>query len=440
MISYESSLSARRAIKGLAAGMLGMGVLSFASLGAAPANETPSSETDEPEGIEGILGEVLDAAGAGRFWIKGRYRLEYVDQADLPVGKKKDDREALASTFRTVVGYETGVWNDFQGGLEFENITAIGNDIYNSTANGHTYAPIVADPEGSEINQVYLDYLGFDDSKFRLGRQMIRLDNQRFVGTVSWRQNEQTFDAFTASTTMVEDLELFYGYVDNVNTITAGDTEMETHLLNASYAAGDWGDVTGYAYLIDYEGKSAMDTTTVGARWTDGHDVSEDVKLAWALEAATQSDANDNPNSVDANYYHGELGATLPNAPASLGVKAGFEILEGDDTAKGDKFMTPLATAHAFNGWADLFLATPDTGLEDYYVGVSGNLDKAKWAVVYHTFDPQDGSMDYGDEIDAIITYPCSKRVQIGLKAAAYSADKFGTDRDKVWFWIAITP
>jgi hypothetical protein len=28
-----------------------------------------------------------------------------------------------------------------------------------------------------------------------LGRQRINLDDQRFVGSVGWRQNEQTFDA-----------------------------------------------------------------------------------------------------------------------------------------------------------------------------------------------------------------------------------------------------
>jgi len=103
-------------------------------------------------------------------------------------------------------------------------------------------------------------------------------------------------------------------------------------------------------------------------------------------------------------------------------------------------FSTPLATSHAFNGWADVFLTTPDTGLMDYYFAVNGTLNKAKWAVIYHMFEPQDGSMDYGTELDAVISYPCSSRVQVGLKGAFYYSDGFASNRDKIWFWLSIRP
>ena len=54
------------------------------------------------------------------------------------------------------------------------------------------------------------------------------------------------------------------------------------------------------------------------------------------------------------------------------------------DNSQG--FRTPLATLHAFNGWADLFLDTPPDGLSDIYV--RGGLDIAKWVIDarFHSF------------------------------------------------------
>ena len=43
-------------------------------------------------------------------------------------------------------------------------------------------------------------------------------------------------------------------------------------------------------------------------------------------------------------------------------MKLGFERLEGNGTVA---LQTPLATLHAFNGWADKFLSTPANGLRD---------------------------------------------------------------------------
>ena len=54
---------------------------------------------------------------------------------------------------------------------------------------------------------------------------------------------------------------------------------------------------------------------------------------------------------------------------------------------------TPLATLHKFNGWADLFLTTPNTGLQDLYLGAAYKFDGVKLlpglnaAVTWHKFD-----------------------------------------------------
>src|SRR3546814_3293516 len=64
-------------------------------------------------------------------------------------------------------------------------------------------------------------------------------------------------------------------------------------------------------------------------------------------------------------------------------------------------FQTPLATLHAFNGWADRFLSTPGNGLEDIYVGVGGKHGQWNWQALWHDFSADRGGADYGTELDA---------------------------------------
>ena len=68
-------------------------------------------------------------------------------------------------------------------------------------------------------------------------------------------------------------------------------------------------------------------------------------------------------------------------------------------------FQTPLATGHAFNGWADVFLVTPATGLQDLYVFAQVTLPKVEMPlkVVYHDFQADSGGADYGHEIDVLL-------------------------------------
>jgi hypothetical protein len=77
----------------------------------------------------------------------------------------------------------------------------------------------------------------------------------------------------------------------------------------------------------------------------------------------------------------------------------GHEVL-GSDHNVG--FKTPLATLHAFNGWADLFLTTPAAGLHDTSLKATttlpGQLALIAW---WHHFETATGSSALGEEFDA---------------------------------------
>ena len=99
---------------------------------------------------------------------------------------------------------------------------------------------------------------------------------------------------------------------------------------------------------------------------------------------------------------------------------------------------SPLATLHAFNGWTDKFLTTPDTGLEDIYLLVSGKCHGWKWLGAYHEFSADEGGADYGDELGFAVSRTFRKLYTVGLKYAAYGADTFATDTDKFWITLQL--
>lgn len=383
-----------------------------------------------------------DIITKGTFYGDIRYRYETVDQDGFT-------QDAHASTLRSRLGFKTGLYRDFQGNIEFDVVGNIGADDYNDSINGLTQYPLIADPATEALNQLWISWAGLPDTNIKLGRQTINIDNQRFVGTVGWRQNDQTFDALTIENKSFKDVTLQYHYVDTVNRIFGhdhplGDYEGTTHLAHAAYGFKPWLNIAGYGYWMDFDLAPASSSRTFGVRLTGEQPLNESWKFTYEAEAATQSDHGNNTASYDEAYYH--LSPALKYGGLTLGL--GYESLGGDGTSA---FQTPLATLHAFNGWADKFLTTPANGLEDAYAKVSYKVsgvhpwvDTTVLDAVYHDFNAEDTSSDYGTEWNLQIsrtfkteekTYPF-KEWTVAVKYADYDADDLFTDTQKVWFTI----
>lgn len=377
------------------------------------------------------------AITSGKAAISGRYRYEFVDQDNAL-------KNANASTLRLRLNYRTGQWKGWSGFAEFDHVFHVLLDDFNSGAgtspNRGEYS-VVADPKGSDLNQLYFDLDPDDDWKYRFGRQRINLDNQRFVGGVGWRQNEQTYDALTLNTKAITKTALSYSYVNRVRrifgqTVPAGKERLDGHLFNAKVTINDMFSVTPYLYHLDYDTAVANSTTTLGARLA-GNVGFGSGKFDWLAEFARQSDAGDNPNNYDANYYHLK-GAYAAGNGMSIGL--GYEVL-GADSGAGTAFRTPLATLHAFNGWADQFLATPAAGLADVYVNFKMKAGKWNLTFVYHDFSSDTGSFDFGDEFDVSGALKLTDRYGLLLKGAFFSADSSSplTNVDTSKLWVMLT-
>lgn len=371
----------------------------------------------------------------GKLILDARYRYEHVDQDNAL-------KHANAQTLRTRVGFQSGKWYGLSTLIEADNVSRLGDASYNSTRNGQSDYAVVADPDGSEINQALLRYdhtLG----NAVLGRQRINLDNQRFVGGVAWRQNEQTYDGVLGQLKPLDGLTLTYAYIDNINSIFGpGDNRFDTaanpanieghsHLANAQYVLMPQLTVTAYQYLLglDNLAGASQSSKTSGVRLNGAV-----AGVSYALEYAQQKDYADNPLELDSDYYLVELGYSLQGVT----LKGGYEVLGGEDGPGNRAFQTPLATKHAFQGWADIFLLTPAAGVEDAYFGVTAPLLGGSLQAWYHDFRAEQDSSHYGTEIDLSYAHPIpGVKGLVGLaKYARYDADDFAVDTDKFWLQV----
>lgn len=301
--------------------------------------------------------------------------------------------------------------------------------------NGEPGRTVVADPSETEVNQAWISYSNWDSS-LKVGRQRILLDNARFVGNVGWRQNEQTYDALSFSNKSIPDTTVFYSYVHNVNRIfgdahPSGNFHSDTHLANISYSGIPVGTLTGYGYFLDLENAPANSSNTIGASFDGSHPITQDLKGTYRAEYAYQSDAADNPVNYTAHYYHFQLGGVYQNANAG----AGYEVLTDDN---GVGFSTPLATLHAFNGWADVFLATPSNGLKDFYVWAGYEFPcNIPVKFFFHKFNSNTGGSDYGQEFDLVASRKFGKHWTVLAKFAYYDAEDMPyQDTLKTWLQV----
>ena len=365
---------------------------------------------------------------SGDILFESRLRYEGVSQDGL------DDATAL--TLRARFGWQSPERSGFRVLVEGEGVVPFVND-YNDTIHGPPTYPVVADPEAFELNRLQLVWTGLPDTEVVLGRQRIVLGTARFVGNVGFRQNEQTFDAVKVTTRALKPLTITYAWIDRVHRIfgddsPAGEWSSDSHLINLE-APTPIGRLTAYGYLLDFDNAVAQSSATWGARLEGSHALSTDWSVPYTLEYARQSEYGSNPARFDLDY--GLVSAGLKRGPFTATLA--LERLDGNGV---QAFQTPLATLHAFQGWADVFLTTPRDGLRDVSatagyavahppVGRSGVLS-ASW----RDFHDADGSTRYGRELDVSARLVLDARWTLELKGAHFDgAVAAFPDRDKVW-------
>jgi hypothetical protein len=301
---------------------------------------------------------------------------------------------------------------------------------------------VVADPDMVALNRLQLNYAfavrqaGANDTTIALGRQRIVFGNQRFVGNVGWRQHEQTFDAASIVSTALPMTTLSYAYVTRVNRVFGPDSVTQTgaldshsHLMNAAYTGFlPYLRLEAYAYLLDLEDgptptapRHRLSTASYGMRAEGTYELAPGLNAVGYAAYAKQQDYASNPLSIDLDYWLLEGGLAYRGFSAGVG----WEVLSGNGTIG---FATPLATLHAFQGWADVFLTTPVQGLEDLYIrggysfAAAPYLNRVTASVLWHDYRGERVDADYGSEWNFLVEAAFDDNVTFGAKYADYKS------------------
>ena len=375
-----------------------------------------------------------------------RYRLEQVS----------DDRyakDATASTGRARFTWISGDVGRVSVGVEVDYAFILGIEDFYSLSNDQFDYPIVADPEGPDLNQAFLRFQLSEglESTLTVGRQRINHGSQRYVGGVAFRQNEQTYDAIRFQ--RQGRISIDYSYLFRINRIFGPDGggqpahwDANTHIFRAEFKPLDSHRFTAHAYLLDFDdvssfpfGGNANGPANSSATWGVGYEGSlSRIKLSALL--SRQSDWGDNPNSY--STYH--LSATASLDLPLVTLQVGHERLGSDDGEH--QFRTPLATLHKFNGWTDKYLIPPPDGVVDTWFGASKEFLGFTVSGFYHDFGAADGDLEDGHELGVSLVFKPIDKLALNAKLARYYADDsvaltarcFGcVDTTKAWLMVS---
>ncbi|MDF1882722.1 hypothetical protein JHD49_02095 [Sulfurimonas sp. SAG-AH-194-C21] len=340
--------------------------------------------------------------------IKGELRPRY-EMANVD---KSATTRAISFTNRTHLAVTAGLFEvenlSATIGLQsinnfgYTNYSSPGNLNYDSNAKQYD---IIADKQQAMLSEASIDYK-MGKTAFHAGRSQLNLDNQRFIGTVGWRQTERSYDTAYVLNKDVENLELLGAYVYGYAGVT-GVTTTETNsiLLHAKYKVSDALNITAYDYML------ASISDTIGIALTGKIDAG--AKLKYRAEYAMQSDASMEYGNAasqtnvkaDATYYNLDFGANI----SGFLVGVNYEVLSGTNSVGKTAFNPALGTNHKFNGWADVFYVAglPTSGLKDANARIGYKTKSfGKILAVYHNFTADtttgNNSDNLGSEIDFV--------------------------------------
>jgi hypothetical protein len=265
-------------------------------LGLAP----QATGADQPSEEAATLEEALTG---GKLLLQLRPRWEYVEQEGKP-------EDANALTMRTLLGWRTKPWHGLSVTVEGINVGHLGSQDYNDNPSAPSPFPTVADPDLTQINQLYGEYAGLPQTDIKVGWQAIKLDNLRFIGNVDFRQVMQVFDAAGIENKSIDKLSAYVAYFWRQRNTLGQQLGMQTPVVNLRYGWKPGNDLIGYGYLQD-QARTGQNAGTgfangsnqiYGVRANGAYPLGEEWKLLYTAEYAKQDSYADGNSLIGADY------------------------------------------------------------------------------------------------------------------------------------------
>jgi hypothetical protein len=380
-----------------------------------------------------------DAITEGRLSLELRPR--YTDIWDAGLNQR-----GHAWTMRSIVGWQTATFDDFRAVVEGIHTDVV--DAHNlSTSSSQYYVdlpyPLLPDPRETDTNRVTLEYVGLPDTSVRLGKQAIRLDNERFFSDVDFRQTPMLFNGISAVNRSLPDTEVTAALLNRIRTVFATQARARIWLVRFAYSPLTDHSIAAYAYGLN-QPHTGSDTDladnsheVLGLRAEGTIATVLGANALYTAEAAHQRHYAGGDPLIDADYWRLGGGAVWPRL-SGFGVRLDREVKTSNHGQYG--FQTPYEDSYAFNGWALQFTSTPKTGLRDTWLSLRAQPGRFALVAETHHFGATYGSVDYGNELDLRATYAVTDSLSLKLQHARFrSSDAADQLADVTKTWLSLT-
>ncbi|MEO1487666.1 MAG: alginate export family protein [Bacteroidota bacterium] len=350
-------------------------------------------EKDQKDGL-------ANAISSGEFVFNGKLRFWHANDDAASASQ--------AYTFGTNFGYLTKAYKGFQIYIEGESVVALTPDDYFDGLNGLTDLTNVTDPETLELNQMYISYKdAFNDKtelEVKVGRQAAIVEDERFIGRVSARQDDQTFDAlYGRIQNDQKGLAFEYAYMYQINRLLAEEVDWrsDSHVFMLRYYKNKKVRFGLFTHLLDFQDDApSVSNQTYGITIDRGALPKDKLALNYKTAFAYQSDYGANPTDYTAFLLNAEIGVSFP----SIGIfNIGYELASSDNGMASYQF--PLSTGQRLHRISDVFIDPPEDGLHNPYF--SAECDNLFWGIGgwlgYHAYFSEEESDFLGQEIDVVL-------------------------------------
>lgn len=333
------------------------------------------------------------------FDIGARARYSTVDESD---------REGRAASLLLRFSWQADWLDSLSSTLEYDLVETWLQDKHSDGLrfNGE---PRIPDAPGDEINQAFLRWL-MEQWEFSVGRQRIELANQRFIGSVAFWQNDQSYDALRVQYNFLSMSTGQYIYIDNTNRFWGedagsrlengdirpaellGDHAHNTHLAHLEFKEWDYSELLAWYYSMENETANAQSNDTLGLGYRFNYKM-DNYKYKFEADIARQKRQSGGQNHSNPYY---RIAAGIGRGSAEISFNQ--EML--DSNQDGIAFITPLGSINDFQGWADVFFLTPPTGMLDTHLKIDWRFNPFRLDLRFHDYRATVNNQKYGTAVD----------------------------------------
>ncbi|MBC8021949.1 MAG: alginate export family protein [Burkholderiales bacterium] len=385
-----------------------------------------AQQPEEPFGI----GESL---ARGRFTLELRPRYNRIDESNKP-------ERSEGGTVRLAAGFRSAPIDGVRITLEGIHANHLGGRFNDDGALFATSPyPLLPDPRYTGVNQAYLEYVGVEVLRVRAGRQVVRMGNQRWISDNGFRQIPQVFDGVSASYTAVAGAELSAAYFGHVRDTSGEGQDLRLTVLHAAWNPAPGQALVAYGYFHDqayngaFTGFANSSYRVIGVRAEGTAARAGAMEFPYEVEYALQRPHAGGDARIDAHYWR-----------VGGGVAWRQSVLRFDYEVKGSNggrygVQMPLTDFYAFNGWTLHFFNTPRQGLRDGWVTLRHSVRAFTFYAEAHRFRSDYGSIDFGRELDAGVTYAWNENIALRLQHARYDPGTDTPDPRVRKTWLTLT-